>query len=161
MKRFTARPPESVSELCLVRLGLQARGIRGLIYARKVSRAIQREAREAIAANAGLMHSESFLISLGHFGVLQYWRSFAELEAWSHKSPHAEWWREASERMRTRGDFGIYHETYLVPRDRIEAIYANCEPAGLAAFGETGEPVGNDTNSRGRLGRGIRAGSGD
>jgi hypothetical protein len=55
--------------------------------------------------------------------------------------------------MRTRGDFGIYHETYLVPRDRIESVYLDCAPAGLAAFGVPGEAVGPLTTSRGRLGR--------
>jgi hypothetical protein len=54
--------------------------------------------------------------------------------------------------MRTRGDLGVYHETFLVPRTRLESIYLNCRPAGLAAFGTTAEPVGPDTNSRGRLG---------
>jgi hypothetical protein len=118
--RVIARLPDSLGELCLLRLGIQSRGLRGLIYA-------------------------------GKFGLLQYWRSFSDLEAWSHRPPHSDWWRGAVERMRTRGDFGIYHETYLVPRDRIESIYLGCRPAGLLIFGETGDPVGPDTNSRGRL----------
>ena len=152
MNRVIARPPESVPELCLIRLGIQSRGLRGFAYAIGVGRAIARSAKEAIASGAGLLHSERFLAGRGHFGVLQYWQSFESLEAWSHRPPHSEWWREAVDRMRTRGDFGIYHETYLVPRDRIESIYLNCRPAGLAAFGATGEPAGADANSRGRLG---------
>ena len=95
-------------------------------------------------------------IGRGHFGVLQYWRSFEHLEAWSHKPPHSEWWRDIVARMRTRGDVGVYHETFLVPRDRIESIYLECAPAGLSVFGTPGEPNGPATTSRGRLG-GIRA----
>jgi hypothetical protein len=90
--------------------------------------------------------------------VLQYWRSFEDLDAWSHRSPHADWWRGVVERMRTRRDVGVYHETYLVPRGRVESIYLDCRPTGLAAFGATGEPVGADTNSRGRLGMGPARG---
>ena len=155
MKRVIATVPESVAELCLVRLGIQVRGLRALFYAIRLARAIDDAAAEAVVAGAGLLHSERFSIGRGHFGVLQYWRSFEDLEAWSHRPPHSEWWRKALERMRTKGDLGIYHETFLVPRDRVEAIYLDCEPAGLARFGTLGEPVGKMTASRGRLGRGA------
>lgn len=157
MKRLTARPPESVTELCLLRLGVQTRGLRAFFYAARLGRAIERSAAAAVATGAGLLHSETFRVGPGHFGVLQYWRSFDDLEAWSHRPPHADWWRGAVARMRDRADFGIYHETFLVPRDRVEAIYWGCRPTGLSAFGVTGEPVGPDTNSRGRLGRGGAA----
>src|SRR5215212_2687526 len=150
MRRTIATLPDSVTELCLVRLGLQARGLRALVYAARLGRAIDRSAAEAIASGAGLLHSERFSLSRGHFGILQYWRAFDDLEAWSRRPPHAEWWRGAVERMRTRGDLGVYHETYLVPRDRIESIYLDCTPAGLAAFGVPAEPVGAMTTSRGR-----------
>lgn len=152
MNRIIAKLPETVTELCLVRLGIQTRGLRALLYARTLARAIDRSATEAIASDAGLLHSERFLIGRGHFGVLQYWRSFEALDAWSHRPPHSEWWRAAMERIRTRDDFGIYHEAYLVPRDRVESIYVNCRPVGLAAFGTQGDPVGPSTTSRGRLG---------
>jgi hypothetical protein len=154
MHRIIARLPESVTELCLVRLGIQARGLSAWLSLRRWQRAIDGESAAAIAAGAGLLHSERFSLGRGHFGVLQYWRSFAELDAWSRRPPHSEWWRAAVARMRTRGDLGVYHETFLVPRARVESIYVNCRPAGLAAFGTTAEPVGPDTNSRGRLGIG-------
>lgn len=146
-----------MTELCLVRLGFQCRGLRAVLFGARLGRAIERSVREAITADAGLLHSDFFRLGPGHFGLFQYWRSYDALEAWSHRPPHSDWWREAAERMRTRGDFGIYHETYLVPRDRIESIYWGCSPAGLAAFGVTGEPTGPDTNSRGRLRRATTA----
>ncbi|WP_406697703.1 phenylacetaldoxime dehydratase family protein [Singulisphaera sp. Ch08] len=154
MQRVIATLPESMAELCLVRLGIQVRSVRALFYVIRLARAIDRAAAEAIAGGAGLLHSERYSIDRKHFGVLQYWRSFEDLEAWSHRPPHSEWWRHALERMRTKGDLGIYHETFLVPRDRIESIYLDCAPVGLAVFGTTGEPVGSMTASRGRLGRG-------
>ncbi|WP_157579407.1 phenylacetaldoxime dehydratase family protein [Singulisphaera acidiphila] len=154
MRRVIATLPESMPELCLIRLGIQVRSVRAVFYAIRLARAIDRSAAEAIVAGAGLLHSERFSLGRKHFGVWQYWRSFEDLEAWSHRPPHSEWWRQAVERMRTKGDLGIYHETFLVPRDRIESIYLDCAPAGLAVFGTTGEPVGSMTASRGRLGRG-------
>jgi hypothetical protein len=153
MQRTIALPPDSVAELCLIRLGLQVRRFSATWYAARLGRAIERSAAEAIATGAGLLRSEPFSMGHRHFGVLQYWRSFDDLDAWSHRAPHLDWWRGAVDRMRTRGDFGVYHETFLVPRDRLESIYLNCLPTGLAAFGTLAEPVGPRTTSRGRLGR--------
>ena len=160
MQRTIARLPESVHELCLLKVGLQVRRLGAFFFARRIGKAIDRSAKEAKEADVGLLASEQFLINPTHFGVLQYWRTFEEMEAWTHRPPHADWWKDAAERQRTKGDFGIYHETFLVPRDRIEAIYLNCLPTGIALFGLTGEAVGPDTNSRGRLRMGPRSGSG-
>ena len=153
MDRVVARPPESVEELCLVRLGLVVRKLRGLPFAMRMARAIDRAGAEALGSGAGLLRSERFRAGWDHFGVLQYWMSFEDLERWSHRPPHSDWWREALDRMRQRGDFGVYHETFLVPKEGVESIYLNCPPVGLAAFGVTGEAVGRSTTSRDRLGR--------
>lgn len=156
MQRAIASLPESISELCLVRLGLVVRRWTALPYARRLAKAIDRDARASRLADAGLLHSERFAFGWDHFGVLQYWRSFDALDAWSHRPPHADWWREAVDRMRRRGDFGVYHETFLVPRTNIESIYMSCPRLGLATFGDLGEPVGSLTTSRDRLGRRSR-----
>ncbi len=153
MQRKIATLPESVTELCLIRLGLQVRKWTALSYASRLGKAIDRSAEEAIASGAGLLRSERFAHSWRHFGVLQYWRSFGDLEQWSHRAPHSEWWREATDRVRTKGDFGIYHEVFLVPPSAVESIYVNCDPVGILTFGEVGEPVGPMTTSRDRLGR--------
>ncbi|WP_422927572.1 phenylacetaldoxime dehydratase family protein [Singulisphaera sp. PoT] len=156
MRRNIATLPDSVSELALIRLGIQARGWRALWFAAKLGKAIDRAVAEALKADTGLLHSERFTLGRGHFGLLQYWRSFEELEAWSRQAPHSDWWRDALARIRTRGDFGIYHESYLVPRERVESIYMECDSVGLSAFGKSGEPVGPATTSRGRLGLGKK-----
>jgi hypothetical protein len=154
MRRVVARPPESVAELCLVRLGFQARGLSAWLYARRLRTAIVADARRAVAEGAGLLNSEAFAFGISQFGVLQYWRSFDDLDSWSRRPPHSEWWRSAVERMRVKKDFGIYHETFLVRPSDVESIYLDCDPVGLAAFGTLDEPVGPLTTSRGRLGRG-------
>ena len=153
MKRVIARLPRSMSELCLVRLGIQVKSPAAWLFARRLRSAITTDSRRAIAQGAGLLNSETFAIAINHFGVLQYWRSFDELETWTHRSPHSEWWGSAVERMRLKRDFGIYHETFLVRPADIESISMNCRPAGLETFGELAEPVGPDTTSRGRLRR--------
>ncbi len=153
MIRKIATPPESSPELCVIRLGFQVRRWTALPYVRTLAKAIDRAAGEAISANVGLYRSERFAFGLRHFGVLQYWRSFDDLEQWSRRPPHSEWWRGAVERMRTKADFGVYHETFVVPRTSVETIYLNCEPVGLSAFGVLGDPVGPMTTSRDRLGR--------
>lgn len=155
MERVVARVPDHVEELCVVRLGLIVRKLSALPFSVRMGRAIVRSAAEASASGSGLLRSEQFRFSWNHFGVLQYWASFEALEGWSHRPPHSTWWREALERMRKRGDFGIYHETFLVPRSGVESIYLNCPAVGLASFGVTGEAVGLNTTSRDRLGRRV------
>ncbi len=158
MDRVVATLPESVGELCLVRLGLVVRKLAAWPFAARMGRAIGRSAQEAISSRAGLLRSERFTIQWGHFGVLQYWVSFDALEEWSHRPPHSDWWGEALERMRNREDFGIYHESFLVPRQGIETIYLNSPPVGISAFGPLSEAIGTMTTSRDRLGRRIAKG---
>jgi hypothetical protein len=154
MNRVIARLPESITELCLVRLGIQVKSPSAWLFARRLRSAIAADAGRAIAEGTGLLNSESYAIAINHFGVLQYWRSFDDLEAWARRPPHADWWRTAAERIRLKRDIGIYHETFLVRAADIESISMNCRPAGLETFGLLGEPVGPMTTSRGRLGRG-------
>jgi Domain of unknown function (DUF4188) len=154
MNRVIARLPESITELCLVRLGIQVKSPSAWFFARRLRSAIVADSRRAIAAGSGLLNSEFYAIAMNHFGVLQYWRSFDELETWARYPPHSEWWRTVVERMRLKRDIGIYHETFLVRAADIESISMNCRPVGLETFGVLGEPVGPNTTSRGRLGRG-------
>jgi hypothetical protein len=153
MRRVVAELPGSVEELCLVRLGLVARKLSAIRFVRWYGRNIDRSAREAIVAGTGLLRSERFAFGWGHLGFLQYWSGFEALDDWSHRAPHAEWWRAAAERMRTKGDVGVYHESFLVPRANVESIYLDCPPVGLASFGLTADPVGPKTTARDRLRR--------
>ena len=158
MDRIVFKLPESVEELCLVRMGVVVRTLRALPYGIKLARAVERSSDEAIRAGAGLLSSERFGFGWSHFGFLQYWSSFEALDSWSHRVPHSDWWRAALVRMRKREDFGIYHETFLVPRTGVESIYVNAPTAGLAKFGIKTEAVGPATTSRDRLGRRVGKG---
>ena len=66
--------------------------------------------------------------------IVQYWRSFEHLEAYarSHDHPHWPAWVVFNDRMReSRGDVGIWHETYLVRAGNYEAIYSGMPRWGL------------------------------
>lgn len=76
---------------------------------------------------------------LGHNGlsmgvIVQYWRSFDHLEAFARSSnfSHYPAWTAFNRRMKkSRGDVGIWHETYLVKSGQYEAVYSGMPPYGL------------------------------
>jgi hypothetical protein len=67
--------------------------------------------------------------------LVQYWRSFADLERFARDrdDPHLEPWRQFNRRVGASGDVGIWHETYRVKTSDIESIYGNMPVSGLAA----------------------------
>ncbi|WP_158636200.1 DUF4188 domain-containing protein [Tsukamurella sputi] len=70
--------------------------------------------------------------------LVQYWRSFAELESYSHSTDftHRPAWLEFYKMAHGQGrsTVGIWHETYRVPAGAHESIYADLSaPVGLAA----------------------------
>ena len=87
---------------------------------------------------------------------IQYWRSFAELEAWAndanlrHKPAQGEFFR----RTAYNGNVGIWHEAFRVADGGFEAIYANTPRFGLAAAG-TYRPLRPTSTARDRMGDGL------
>lgn len=69
--------------------------------------------------------------------VVQYWRSFDQLEAFAKNpsDPHMPAWKAFNRKVGASGDVGIYHETYRVGAGRYESIYANMPVMGLAEAG--------------------------
>lgn len=83
------------------------------------------------------------------FLVLQYWRSPEQLGAYARDSAksHAPAWAAFNKAAAPTGDVGIFHETYVVPADRIESLYGNMPSFGLgAALGSV--PRGERVKSR-------------
>ncbi len=66
--------------------------------------------------------------------VLQYWRSFADLERFARNpdDPHLPAWRSFNRVVGTNGDVGIFHETYVVGAGHHESLYGNMPTFGLA-----------------------------
>ena len=80
---------------------------------------------------------------LGHiFGpkvIVQYWRSFDHLERYARSRHRQHWpaWVAFNRSVgRSRGDVGIWHETYRVRAGDYEAIYSGMPPFGLGSVGQ-------------------------
>ena len=70
--------------------------------------------------------------------VIQYWRSFEDLERFARdpELAHLPAWKAFRALTGDDGDVGIWHETFLVRAGEYEAIYGNMPRVGLAAAGE-------------------------
>jgi hypothetical protein len=93
--------------------------------------------------DAGLMGFQSSWAGRT-FLTVQYWRSAEELGAYARDTSfkHAAAWAAFNKRAAATGDVGIYHETYVVPKDRVETVYGNMPTFGLAkAFGSRARGV--------------------
>jgi hypothetical protein len=88
--------------------------------------------------------------------LIQYWRSFEQLEAFS-RSPeltHLPAWAAFNRSVgKSRGDVGIWHETFLVRAGEYEAVYSGMPRHGLGAAGALVEAQGLRMSARGRLGK--------
>jgi len=83
----------------------------------------------------GLLHARSYF-SGRQLMVLQYWRSAEDLGRYAKNMAltHAPAWAAFnSSGAAGSGDVGLFHETYVVPREGIESRYANMPVTGLAA----------------------------
>lgn len=67
--------------------------------------------------------------------VVQYWRSAEQLGAYARRSDraHAPAWSRFNRTAARTGDVGVFHETYVVPREQVESRYLNMPPFGLGA----------------------------
>ena len=93
---------------------------------------------------AGLLHYEQAFRSPLSPMIVQYWRSFEDLErfARSPEAPHLAAWKHFNATVRDSGDVGIWHETYRVVAGASESIYGNMPARGLGVAGEL-VPVGS------------------
>lgn len=89
------------------------------------------------------LQSKPELGFLGHiFGfnvIVQYWKSFDHLERYARSKNHEHLpaWKAFNASVgKSRGDVGIWHETYRVRAGEFEAIYSGMPKFGLGATGE-------------------------
>ncbi len=106
----------------------------------------------------GLLHVEQFIGPRGVI-LLQYWRSFEQLEAYarSRDSQHQPAWAWFYKQLGMNGDIGIWHETYLIQPGQYETIYGNMPPFGLGAAGDLVDAVGARQEARQRMKAAIAA----
>lgn len=95
---------------------------------------------------------------LGHiFGsrvIVQYWRSFDHLEAYARSQDQLHWpaWVDFNKRMgKSRGDVGIWHETYQVRAGEYENVYSGMPPIGLGKVGTLIPASGRRESARDRM----------
>ena len=71
--------------------------------------------------------------------IVQYWKSFEALEAYARTQDREHWpaWVDFNKRVGdSRGDVGIWHETYQIPAGRYETVYSGMPPHGLGKVGK-------------------------
>lgn len=105
------------------------------------------------APELGLLHART------HFGlrnilVVQYWKSFEMLHAYSTSKTnrHLPAWQKFNRRIGTSGDVGIWHETYKVRAGEYENVYNNMPEYGLGRAGRLVDAKGALRTARARMG---------
>jgi len=92
--------------------------------------------------------------TMGMKVIVQYWRSFEHLEAYARDQNHAHWpaWVAFNKRVGdSRGDVGLWHETYQVRAGEYESLYSGMPPFGLGKFGQLMPASGRRESARGRM----------
>jgi len=101
-------------------------------------------------------HPESGFLGHNGFGkvIIQYWRSFEHLEAYARAQDRQHWpaWVDFNRRVGgSRGDVGIWHETYLIKPGHYESVYSGMPPYGLGKAGRLIPATGKREAARSRV----------
>lgn len=85
--------------------------------------------------------------------VVQYWRSFADLERFARRPEEPHWpaWQRFNRAIGNDGSVGIWHETYCVGAGDSESIYVNMPRFGLAEAGEHVSVSSHQDTARSRI----------
>jgi Domain of unknown function (DUF4188) len=98
------------------------------------------------ARHVGFLHQER-LMGEGSGVLLQYWRSYDDLDRWARHMPHMAWWRWLLENA--GDDISFYHEIYQAKT--AEAIYERgCRPVGAALIASTSLVTAGEGQSKQR-----------
>jgi hypothetical protein len=91
---------------------------------------------------------------IGFGAFVQYWRSLDQLIAYAHNrdAVHFPNWVRFNKRIGTKGDFGIWHETYVVRAGQYECVYVNMPPYGLGKIAQRVDAEGKLETAAGRVG---------
>lgn len=104
-------------------------------------------------AKAGLLGWRTAITSPISVEVIQYWRSFEQLEAFAADAQrsHLPAWKAFRAATGDGGNVGIWHETFRVRAGEYESIYGNTPVRGLAAAGEHAG-LGSTSRAKDRIG---------
>ncbi|MCA9590169.1 MAG: DUF4188 domain-containing protein [Myxococcales bacterium] len=84
---------------------------------------------------------------------VQYWRSIEHLLAYAHDrdGEHFPAWADFNKKVARAASVGIWHETFSVPKENVEAFYFATPAAGLAGIFEAVPARGGRKTARQRL----------
>jgi hypothetical protein len=85
--------------------------------------------------------------------VVQYWRSVDLLNAYAKNrdKAHLPAWAAFNRAIGTKGDVGVWHETYKVQAGSFETVYVNMPPFGLAKATKAVSASGRRESAAGRM----------
>jgi hypothetical protein len=116
--------------------------------------AMPRMLRELMTQPELGMISYRLLLGWRRIEVVQYWRSFEQLEhyARSRDQAHLPAWQAFNRSVGVDGTIGIFHETYIVQPEAAEALYGNMPVFGLAQATNHVPATGRRETARRRMG---------
>ena len=85
--------------------------------------------------------------------LIQYWRSFDDLEAYAKAKDraHLPAWGAFNRAIGSNGDVGIYHETYRIEPGQYENVFVNMPPTLIGSVAPLSEAKGAHASARGRM----------
>lgn len=118
-----------------------------------------------IRAMGGMIRELSLRPELGFLGgktwfgrtivLIQYWRSFDDLERYAKARDlsHVPAWADFNRRIGNDGTVGIYHETYRIGAGQYENVFVNMPPTLLGDCATLIEAKGKLASAAGRMER--------
>lgn len=82
-----------------------------------------------------------FFFNLRGITLLQYWRSFEDLERYAKGELHMRAWKRFYEKVGKSHSVGIWHETYVIEPGKYESFYGNMPVFGLANATDSHTPI--------------------
>lgn len=149
---------DNAEEIVLFVVGIRANRLRAVRSWLPVLRSLRPMLDELTAdPAAGLLGHRSQFNGVRELVVFQYWQSLDQLMDFAHAPTHRKVWQEFYRSASRSLDVGIWHETFVVPAGRYEAIYGNVPQVGLGAF-QPARPISRRRDSaRARLGEDVPA----
>lgn len=149
--RFTAHTDDP---FVLFMIGMRLNrlsAIRKAFYVAKEFTKMRRELEKD--PQKGLLGGRTILYARG-LGMVQYWRSYEDLESWARSSAdaHMPGWRGYNQLIGNDGSCGVWHETYLVDPGKVEVVYDNMPAFGLGSVMKHVPATGHRETAGRRLG---------
>ena len=87
--------------------------------------------------------------------MVQYWESAEKLISYAKAkdSEHLPAWKAFNKMVMKSSAVGIWHETYLIDKDKTENIYNNMPPFGFGKVGAVQPAAGKKNTAAQRLGK--------